>query len=93
MRRLQPCHRYCCVGSGASFCKQVISIENSTYMTVPDLDLQAYVDGELTDNERATIDKHILKSEALFEAVGALRSVKKLVRLAYATRAIPDDIG
>mgnify|MGYP003571961561 FL=1 len=58
-------------------------------MGVSDFDMHAYIDGELTDQERAVVTAHILNSQELFETACTLRSLSQLVRLAYATRATP----
>lgn len=64
-----------------------MSIEKIINMTVADFDLHAYIDGELTGQDRAVVAKQILASEGLFETACTLRSLTQLVRLAYGTRA------
>ena len=52
-------------------------------MAVSDIDLHAYVDGELTEETRLTVEKEVQASNELFDHVLALQSLKQMVRLAY----------
>ena len=52
-------------------------------MAVSDIDLHAYVDGELTEGMRVMVEKEVKASNELFDHVLALQSLKQMVRLAY----------
>ena len=52
-------------------------------MAVSDIDLHAYVDGELTEGMRVMVEKEAQASNELFDHVLALQSLKQMVRLAY----------
>jgi anti-sigma factor RsiW len=52
-------------------------------MAVSDNELHAYVDGELTEEMRVTVEKEVQASNELFDHVLALQSLKQILRLAY----------
>ena len=52
-------------------------------MAVSDIELHAYVDGELTEDQRVTVEKEVQARKELFDHVCALQSLKQLVRRAY----------
>jgi len=60
-------------------------------MTFTELDLHAYVDGQLERNKRVALAREILASEELQAQIRTLQSLKRLVRLAYRTSTTPRD--
>jgi hypothetical protein len=61
-------------------------------MTMSDAYLHAYVDNELTTEEFDRLATEILNSGERFAQAGDLLALKHLVRYAYATISLPDDV-
>ncbi len=59
---------------------------------VSDYELNAYVDGELTGDERAEFAKQLLASDTSSDQVSAARSLTQLIRLAYSKPPTLDDL-
>ena len=62
-------------------------------MTILESELHSYIDGELTDRQRADILAEMRVSAQLCRQVAELRMLKDLVQLAYPPVAQPWDTG
>lgn len=64
-------------------------------MTVSELELHAYIDGQLLQEERERIAAAVVASEPLAEQVSMLHELKQLVRFVYGSERLPrkDALG
>jgi anti-sigma factor RsiW len=60
-------------------------------MTVSELELHAYIDGQLLGEERDRVAAALMASQYLAEQVSALYELKQLVRLVYAPELLPQE--
>jgi len=58
-------------------------------MTVSELELHAYIDGQLLEEERARIAAAVIASQSLAEEVSVLHELKQLIRFVYGPDRLP----
>jgi len=58
-------------------------------MTVSELELHAYIDGQLLEEERARIAAAVIASQPLAEEVSVLHELKQLIRFVYGPDRLP----
>jgi anti-sigma factor RsiW len=61
----------------------------SVTMTVSELELHAYIDGQLLEEERARIAAAVIASQPLAEEVSVLHELKQLIRFVYGSDRLP----
>ena len=62
-------------------------------MTILESELHSYIDGQLTDQQRADILAEMGMSAQLSRQVAELRLLKELIQLAYSPVTQPKDAG
>jgi anti-sigma factor RsiW len=60
-------------------------------MTVSELELHAYIDGQLLQEERERIAAAVVASQPLAEEVSALHELKQLIRFVYGSDRLPSN--
>lgn len=60
-------------------------------MTVSELELHAYIDGQLLHEERERIAAAVVASQPLAEEVSALHELKQLIRFVYGSDRLPSN--
>jgi anti-sigma factor RsiW len=58
-------------------------------MTVSELELHAYVDGQLLPEERERVTAAVVASQTLAEQVGSVYELKQLIRFVYEPDLLP----
>jgi anti-sigma factor RsiW len=58
-------------------------------MTVSELELHAYIDGQLLQEERERIAAAVVASQPLAEEVSVLHELKQLIRFVYGSDRLP----
>ena len=58
-------------------------------MTVSELELHAYVDGQLLEEERERIAAALVASQPLAEQVSVMHELKQLIRFVYGSERLP----
>ena len=58
-------------------------------MTVSELELHAYIDGQLLQEERERIAAAVVASQPLAEEVSVLHELKQLIRFVYGPDRLP----
>ena len=58
-------------------------------MTVSELELHAYIDGQLLQEERERIAAAVVASQPLAEEVSVLHELKQLIRFVYTSDRLP----
>ena len=61
----------------------------SVTMTVSELELHAYIDGQLLEEERERIAAAVVASQLLAEEVGVMHELKELIRFVYGSERLP----
>ncbi len=58
-------------------------------MTVSELELHAYIDGQLLEEERERIAAALVASQPLAEEVSVMHELKQLIRFVYGSERLP----
>jgi anti-sigma factor RsiW len=58
-------------------------------MMVSELELHAYIDGQLLEEERERIAAAVVASQRLAEEVGVMHELKELIRFVYGSERLP----
>ena len=58
-------------------------------MSVSELELHAYIDGQLLEEEREKIAAAVVASQRLAEQVGVMHELKELIRFVYGSERLP----
>jgi anti-sigma factor RsiW len=62
-------------------------------MTVSELELHAYIDGQLLQEEREQVYAEVVASQPLAEQVSVLHELKQLIRFVYGSERLPRQGG